>query len=98
MEELLKKAPLQSIRDDTHHRALIGNVEFIYSNGTVMTRPQWYSAMKREAPLLDRLTLEMAQHDRSALAPRECLPEWLIKAEYDSYKRQAVRGQQNEVV
>lgn len=91
MEEQLKNAPLQSIRDEASHYAIFDNIEYTHPDGSVMTRKQWYWAMKREEPMFDRLTIQMAEHERALLNPREGLPEWLLTAELASYERQSVK-------
>ncbi len=91
MEIQLKKAPLQSIRDYANQHAIFGNIEYTNRDGSVMTRRQWDWAMKRDEPTFDRLAIQMAEHERALLNPREWLPEWLLTAELASYERQSVK-------
>ncbi len=81
MEDLMRRAPLQSLRDAADDYAVFGNIEYTHPNGNVMTRKQWYWAMKREEPLFDRLTAQAAKYERAHLIPGETLPQWLKDAE-----------------
>lgn len=88
MEDLMRRAPLQSLRDAAADYAIFGNVEFTHPNGSVMTRKQWHRAMNREQELFDRLTLQMANDER---AQRKKLPLTLRRAERAAWLRQERR-------
>lgn len=95
LESLMRQSPFRFVREYVAQHAIIGDVTYTHPDGSVMTRNQWYWSMKKQAPLWDRLTLEMAAFEREKLKPRDSLPDWLLSAEQDSFARQRVM---NEVV
>jgi len=90
MEELLKKAPLQSIRDFAKQSAIFGNIEYTLPNGSLMSDKQWRWAMKRDEAFWDDMTAQVAKYERAHLVAGETIPEWLKKAEIAAYHRETI--------
>ncbi len=64
--------------------AIFDHAAYLNNRGDLMTKDQWYWAMKRDEPFWDELTIKIAVDMR---AKGEQVPQWLLGAELDAWKR-----------
>lgn len=62
-------------------------IAYTHDDGSHMRKVEVGYLTRRNRDLLDCWYLEMAEFERKRLKPREKLPDWMLRAEMDAWKR-----------